>query len=157
MSNDGIRDHLRTRGVLHSAFVKQYMGNNALYTTEMVGTNAKNPYLPWGISDRGMSPADKRQMAADYLLVKNDYMINLDRRVRQPSISTSVNGVHPSLIHPTELARMGAAVNPTPLLQNPVVSSRTTPDAWNPNPAATDFASILRQNGAVGPRKNSMY
>ena len=60
--------------------------------------------------------------------------------------------MHPIAIHPVELARMGAVVNPTTQMDSPLITGRAVPQNYNPDPSVHATARYAFQNGTVGRR-----
>lgn len=111
-----IADHIRRRGIFGS---QQLSGqqDNAILQAALAASNAKAPYLPWRVSPGTPLGDDitwQHREVADYILTRARVQAELRNNANRSGMTTANTDIHPTLIHPVEMARRGWLYSPTP-------------------------------------------
>jgi hypothetical protein len=83
----------------------------------LAGSNAKAPYLPWRVTPGTPLGDDitwQHREVADYILTRARVQAELRNNANRSGMTTANTDIHPTLIHPVEMARRGWLYSPTP-------------------------------------------
>lgn len=130
MTSPQLIDHLERYGV-PSHFFAKLQRNNSFVDFSNVGGAIKAPYYPFGAGGQDFEAGRGRREMAEYVGAKFDTELNLYARTMQYRPQTRRVAYHPHLIDWRELARQGAHLNTSAIVQDVGPYSLQARDQWN--------------------------